>query len=168
MGDDEEERLFREVKYQRAMFKREWVSERSKHYERKGKERLERVGQQKNDKLKKVKSAVEILLQNVSRDEKRPLYYLSRNIMSKYDLFSEDYTARLCPDGIRTTRTIDFTDMASFHSMEYPRLKGTTDLKVDRVLTGCLSIDAPNNPDDDIRVEFASFECPQTTGVYKI
>ncbi|KAK1496517.1 hypothetical protein CTAM01_08155 [Colletotrichum tamarilloi] len=167
-GDDEEERLFREAKYQRAMFKREWLPETSKHYKIEEKMRMERMARQNNDKLKRVKLAIDALIRNGTRDEAKPLYYMSRNILSQFDLLSEDYAAPLNPDGIRVSRIIDFTDMNSVRAMKYPSLRGTTELKVDRVLSGGLAIDCAEDPDDDIRLDFESFKCHQRTGTYKI
>ncbi|KAG7048301.1 hypothetical protein JMJ77_0013945 [Colletotrichum scovillei] len=167
-GDDEEERLFREAKYKRAIYKRERLPETSKHYKIKEKMRSERMDRQKNDEVKKVKSAIDTLLRNGAREEGKPLYYMSRNILSKFDLVSEDYTVPLDPDGIRVSRTISFYDMKSFRAMKHPSLRGTTELKVDRVLSGGLAIDCAKNPDNDIRLEFESFKCPQTTGTYRI
>ncbi|OHE93329.1 hypothetical protein CORC01_11397 [Colletotrichum orchidophilum] len=142
-GDDKEEELFRKARWQREMYKRE-----------------------NKERFRKIKSAVETLLRNESREERKPLYYMSRNITSKFDLVSEEYTAPVDPDGIRTSCTIDFSDMGSFRAMKVPSLRGLTELKVGRQLTGCLSIDGAEDSDDEIRVEFESFECPQTPGVY--
>lgn len=168
IGDDEEERLFREAKYKRAMYKRERLPETSKHYKIGKKMRRERLNRQKNDQVKKVKSAIDTLLRNGARDEGKPLFYMSRNILSKFDLVSEDYTAPLDPDGIRVSRMISFSDMNSFRAMKHTSLRGTTELKFDRVLSGGLAIDCAKNPDNDIRLDFESFEGPQTTGIYKI
>ncbi|KXH47050.1 hypothetical protein CNYM01_04646 [Colletotrichum nymphaeae SA-01] len=120
-GDDEEERLFREAKYKRAMYKRERLPETSKHYKIERKMRRERMNQQKNDEVKKVKSAIDTLLRNGARDEGKPLYYMSRNILSKSDLVSEDYTVPLDSDAFRVSRTIFFSGMNSFRAINTHR-----------------------------------------------